>query len=192
MVLRWSAEVARRTFVIALGVYSLAATSVTSQQRDASVDRLVAQDGTTFEVARFVVDVPQQRTVSASARQPMIELAVVRVRRVGAPPSRSAHLILAGGPGDSGVDEVLGLVRQGGASFAELVTGDIVGIDQWGTGRSVPNLSSSVLYPLPLDQPGSLEAWLPIIERVSGEKRHACERAALHLRLTTPVRAPRM
>jgi pimeloyl-ACP methyl ester carboxylesterase len=79
-------------------------------------------------------------------------------------------VILAGGPGDSGVNQVLGLTRQGGAILADLMHGDIVGIDQRGTGKSMPNLSSAALYRLPLDQPGSLEGWLPIVERVSKEE----------------------
>jgi pimeloyl-ACP methyl ester carboxylesterase len=96
-----------------------------------------------------------------------IELAVVRIRRAGSTGSASPHVILAGGPGDSGVTQVLGLARQGGAVFADLLNGDVIGIDQRGTGHSVPNLSSPALYHLPLDQPGSIEGWLPIIERVS-------------------------
>jgi pimeloyl-ACP methyl ester carboxylesterase len=48
-----------------------------------------------------------------------------------------------------------------------VLNGDVIGIDQRGTGRSLPNLSSSVLYGLPLDQPGSIEAWLPRIERAA-------------------------
>ena len=65
------------------------------------------------------------------------------------------------------MDQALGLARQGGPLVADLVNGDLVGIDQRGTGRSLPNLSSDALYALPMDQPGSVERWLPVIGRVS-------------------------
>ncbi|AQR73407.1 hypothetical protein BXU08_06895 [Sphingomonas sp. LM7] len=91
---------------------------------------------------------------------------MVRVRR----PSKAAgqaHMLLAGGPGDSGVDEVLSLARQGGAAWLELMGGDVVGFDQRGTGASRPSLASDVRYDLPLDQSGSPEAWLPVIREAS-------------------------
>lgn len=131
--------------------------------RDTSESSLTAQDGTTFEVTRGVVRVPESRQVGGSRT---IDLAVVRVRRSGAAPGIS-HVILAGGPGDSGVDQVLDLARQGGAIIADLMQGDLIGIDQRGTGASSPSLATPALYPLPLDRPGSIENWLPLIEGVS-------------------------
>ena len=167
---RWLAALWFRVCVIALGLVPSGHITLTPQLRDVQTHSLTANDGTEFEVTTGVVRVPEQRTAGVSDDQRTVDLAVVRVRRTGTPVSGSAHLILAGGPGDSGVEQVLGLARQGGRVFAELVSGDVVGIDQRGTGRSVPNLSSSALYPLPLDQPGSIEAWLPIIERVSKQE----------------------
>ena len=167
---RWFDSPWLRVCVLALGLVSVAEARVTPQLRDVLTGPLIASDGAQFEVTRGFVRVPEQRPAGVTASGRTIDLAVVRVRRTGAPASVSAHVILAGGPGDSGVEQVLGLARQGGAVFADLVAGDVVGIDQRGTGRSVPNLSSAALYPLPLDQPGSIEAWLPIIERVSMEE----------------------
>jgi pimeloyl-ACP methyl ester carboxylesterase len=95
-----------------------------------------------------------------------IELAFVRVRRSGSA-GTAAHFMLAGGPGDSGIDLALGMARQGGAMLAQLIGGDIVGIDQRGTGKSVPNLVSRVQYNLPLDRPGSPDLWLPLIEKAT-------------------------
>lgn len=170
MTVRWFSCPWLRVCVLASCLVSIAEARVAPQLRDAQTGPLVATDGTEFELTRGIVRVPEQRTAGATAGGRTVDLAVVRVRRTGAPASPSAHVILAGGPSDSGVEQVLGLARQGGALLADLMAGDVVGIDQRGTGRSVPNLSSSALYPLPLDRPGSIESWLPIIERVSKEE----------------------
>ncbi|MEO8000722.1 MAG: alpha/beta fold hydrolase [Arenimonas sp.] len=97
-----------------------------------------------------------------------IELAFIRIQR-GSKPGKSAHLILAGGPGDSGVKLVQDMVQQGGADFMQIFDADIIGIDQRGTGKSIPNLASDVRYELPLDQPASPELWLPIIEQANAK-----------------------
>lgn len=170
MTCRWLASPWLCVSLLASVLVSGTQAQVTPQLHDVQASTLVANDGTEFELTRGIVRVPEQRIAGAAATGRTIDLAVVRVRRTGAPASLSAHVILAGGPGDSGVEQVLGLARQGGALLADLMAGDVVGIDQRGTGRSVPNLSSSALYPLPLDQPGSIEAWLPIVERVSREE----------------------
>jgi len=107
-----------------------------------------------------------------------IDLAVVRVSR-SEKPTRDAHVILAGGPGDSGVDLVRGIVRH--AEVLALFDGDVIGIDQRGTGKSSPNLSVQRPYGLPLDRPGSPELWLPLIERVCREV--AAQFAARGIRL---------
>ena len=167
---RWVAAPWLRVFVIVLGIVPSANMALAPQLRDVQTRSLTANDGTEFEMTTGVVRVPEERTVGVASSKRTIDLAVIRVRRAGTTPTPFAHVILAGGPGDSGVEQVLGLARQGGRVFAELVSGDVVGIDQRGTGRSVPNLSSSALYPLPVDQPGSMEAWLPILERVSKDE----------------------
>jgi pimeloyl-ACP methyl ester carboxylesterase len=160
---------------------ALAGTSspVAAQLRDVQTTQLTATDGTVFEMTNAFVRVPEQRTTGAAEGR-TIDLAVVRIRRTGKP-SSSAHVVLAGGPGDSGIDQVVGLARNGGAVLADLFNGDVIGIDQRGTGRSVPNLSSSALYHLPLDQPGSIEGWLPIIERVSREEAARLRTAGIAL-----------
>ena len=120
-----------------------------AQLRYVQPSQLTATDGTVFDVTNAVV-----RVFRAAHRRrgqwPNHRACVVRIRRAGSPGSSSAHVILAGGPGDSGVNQVLGLARHGGAVFADLMNGDVVGIDQRGTGRSVPNQSSPALYNLPL------------------------------------------
>jgi len=124
---------------------------------------LIASDGTAFVVTSGRVRVPELR---AQPGGPAIELAVVRIRRAGADAGK-AHVVLAGGPGDSGVRHALDLAKHGGAALAEFIDGDLVGIDQRGTGASAPNLRAAVRYGLPLDQPASVAAWLPLIEQAA-------------------------
>jgi pimeloyl-ACP methyl ester carboxylesterase len=138
-----------------------------AQLRDVRTSALAADDGTAFEVTSGVVRVAERRGATHGATGRTIDLAVVRIRRTGVSGAASPHVILAGGPGDSGVEQAMGLATHGGARFADLVNGDLVGIDQRGTGRSVPNLASDARYAFPPDQPGSLERWLPIVERVN-------------------------
>jgi pimeloyl-ACP methyl ester carboxylesterase len=157
-----------------------ASSPVAAQLRDVQATQLTAADGTIFDVTSAFVHVPEQRTGNAVNGR-SIDLAVVRVRRAGRAASSSGHVVLAGGPGDSGVNQVLGLARNGGAVFADLMNGDVIGIDQRGTGRSVPNLASSALYRLPLDEPGSIESWLPIVERVSKEEATRLRTAGIAL-----------
>lgn len=134
-----------------------------AQLRDAVETTLTARDGTAFVVTRGFVRVPQRRSQPNGAA---IDLAIVRVSRPGKAQG-PASAVLAGGPGDGGVEEVLSLAMQGGAVWADLMGGDVVGMDQRGVGASKPNLASTARYDLPLDKPGSSEAWLPSIAAVS-------------------------
>ncbi|MFG6416504.1 alpha/beta fold hydrolase [Roseateles sp. DC23W] len=124
---------------------------------------LVARDGSVLQLTRARVRVPESHALP-DGRQ--IELAVVRIRR-GDAPTGSPQVLLAGGPGDSGVRVALELARQGGAALAEVFDGDLIGIDQRGTGGSLPNLRTAVRYAFPLDQPGSAPSWLRRAEQAS-------------------------
>lgn len=131
---------------------------------EATDSALTSRDGTAYVVTRARVRVPEQRTNPTSS---MIELAVVRVRRAGAPASSRVHMLLAGGPGDSGVKQVLEMARLGGTALAQFIDGDLIGIDQRGIGDSRPSLLSDVSYGLPLEAEGSPTAWLPLIEKAT-------------------------
>jgi pimeloyl-ACP methyl ester carboxylesterase len=135
--------------------------------RDVQQEPMTATDGTAFVITRAIVSVPELRAAPGKPSG-SIELAVVRARRADtAVASRGAHVVLAGGPGDSGVSLVLNTVQRGGAALGELFNGDIVGIDQRGTGKSSPNLSSAARYGLPLDPAGSPESWLPLMSSIA-------------------------
>lgn len=127
-----------------------------------------AAAGVTFEVTNAFVRVPELR--DAAAGSATIDLNVVRIRRAGGPVSDRVHVLLAGGPGDSGVNLAMSILRQGGPAVWQLFDGEFIGIDQRGTGGSRPLLQTPAVYDLPLDQPGSIENWLP--------KIHAVNRAA--------------
>ncbi len=105
------------------------------------------------------IRVPEKHGESGSDA-PTIELAYVRVQRAKAP-TREAHVLLAGGPGDSAVEQVLQLAQRGGPEVLALFDADIIGIEQRGAGQSTPSLKVDVAYGLPLGQSGSPEAWLP-------------------------------
>jgi len=126
-------------------------------------EMLTARDGSLFRLTHGLVLVPETR---ARPGGPFIELAVVRISHSTAPAGHE-HVLLAGGPGDSGVWVALDLATQGGAMLAEVMDGDLIGIDQRGTGDSMPSLRTTVRYELPLDQPASEASWLALAERAS-------------------------
>lgn len=168
--------------VVALGLVSARAQTTAPELRQVQVRALTAPDGRSMEVTTGFVSVPEQRT-DPDARARRIELAVIRLRWVGATPGSAANMVLAGGPGDSGTRLVSGLPERQAAALLDLMGGDVIAFDQRGTGRSQPNLALAEPTPLPLDAPGSPEAWLPLMERAS---RLAAERfAATGIRLTS-------
>lgn len=136
------------------------------QLLEVTTSTAASRSGAPLEVTTAFVRVPELRQ-PGEPRPASIELATVRVRQTGKPSARSAHVLLAGGPGDSGVSLVTGLVQQADSEVWRLFDGDIIGIDQRGTGRSRPNLDARVPYNLPLDRPGSIEEWLPRIHDAS-------------------------
>ncbi len=141
----------------------MATAQIISQQDQ----KLMSEDGSTHIVTTGRIRVPEVHAETGKSSR-TVELAFIRVRR-SANPGLSAHIVLAGGPGDSGVNLVRNIAQQGGAGLLNLFDGDIIGIDQRGTGDSLPNLSVKASYPLPLDQAGSLDLWLPLMESTSSK-----------------------
>lgn len=124
---------------------------------------LRAEDGAEFSITRGRIQVSALHA-ERGPDSPKFELAFVRIHRADGP-AASAHIVLAGGPGESGVELVQGLARQGGVLLDPLFDADIIGLDQRGTGASSPNLADTRQISLPLDQPASSELWLPILRR---------------------------
>lgn len=152
--------------LLAVGTIGIGAAEAAGGQLLEAATSSISTPGGAFEVTTGFVSVPEIRTADGASTR-TIELAVVRVRRAGTAATRAAHVVLAGGPGDSGVNLAMGLVRQGGPAVWELFDGDVIGIDQRGSGRSRPNLDTPARYDLPLDKPGSIEEWLPRIRQVN-------------------------
>lgn len=105
------------------------------------------------------IRVPENRGKPGSR---LIEVAFIRVRYRGEHPG-TPNVLLAGGPGASGVELVERLVKMGGEPALELMGGDLIGIDERGVGLSRPNLRSGVRYGLPLDRPGHPERDLALM-----------------------------
>lgn len=171
---------ASATAMCAIGMLLLDSAAAHGQLLEATTTSMTSPAGEAFEVTTGFVRVPELRP-SDGPSSGIVDLRVVRVRRAGIEPGRSAHTILAGGPGDSGVNLVMGLVRQGGPEVWRLFDGDVIGIDQRGTGGSRPNLETPVTYDLPIDEAGSMAAWLPAIQAAS--RRVADEFRARGIRL---------
>jgi pimeloyl-ACP methyl ester carboxylesterase len=155
-----------RVAAIAATVFALNTGVAHGQLLEATTSTVTTPDGQPIEVTTGFVRVPEVRGPDGTSSG-TVDLAVIRLRQSDATVRSSAHVILAGGPGDSGVNLVMGLARQGSSAAWRLFDGDVIGIDQRGTGRSRPNLETQVRYDLPLDTPGSAAEWLPHIDRAS-------------------------
>lgn len=120
-----------------------------------------------------VVTVPARHGATTSDR---FELAFVRIA-ARAPVDRGrACVYLAGGPGESGIDDAgWPPVFRGLAALARAT--DVLVLDQRGVGSSRPNLSSAVRWNLPMDRAGSDARDLPIVRgRIATMRDHWVER----------------
>jgi pimeloyl-ACP methyl ester carboxylesterase len=109
--------------------------------------------------------VPERRSNPGSR---LIELAFVRMRSTSQQPGPPL-VFLAGGPGLSGIDGLRWDVLY--PWFASLrQVGDVIALDQRGTGLANPRLDCLETWDLPLDRPDSREEIL----RVAREKAHIC------------------
>lgn len=150
---------------LALCAPTLASVPVDSAPRLAEPMAITSPDGVTLYVTRGTMRVPAVRADTERDHAP-ITLAFIRVG-TAPEPSKTASVLLAGGPGDSGTRLVEQLVRRGGSQVLGLLGGDLIGIDQRGTGDSRPNLEIERSYSIPIAAEGSMEAWLPIIDEAS-------------------------
>ena len=89
----------------------------------------------------------------------LIELAFVRFKSTAKQPG-APIVYLAGGPGGSGIAAARG--ARFGLFMAMREFGDVIALDQRGTGASVPNLGCPQPLDFPLDQPPGREALLKL------------------------------
>jgi pimeloyl-ACP methyl ester carboxylesterase len=110
-------------------------------------------------------------TLTVPANRAAGSRAVIRVRFVLFPSTAIRPgppiVFLAGGPGDSGVRAFQGIPQEFLAALRAV--GDVVALDQRGTGLSEPRgLQCPITTPLPLDRPGGAEQYEAIMrERVT-------------------------
>src|SRR5436853_552676 len=115
------------------------------------------------ELGRLLV--PERRSDPDSH---LIEVAFVRLKSTAQQPGPPL-VFLAGGPGLSGIDELRRETLQ--PWFVALrQVGDVIALDQRGTGLSNPCLDCPEAWDLPLDRPDSREEVL----RVAREKAQIC------------------
>lgn len=154
-------------WLLSVLILCLSATRVANAADDIAMETrwLTADDGTRLRITTGSVSVPERHARAADAAG-RITLSFVRVQ-LAETATPSAHILLAGGPGASGVDGVLSLATRGGKRVLDLFDGDIVGMDQRGSGGSTPSLAVQARYELPLDEPASPERWLPRMAAVA-------------------------
>lgn len=105
--------------------------------------------GERIEAERGRLLVPEDRSRPTDR---LVELAFVRFRSTSATPG-SPIVYLAGGPGGSGIEAAHG--SRFPLFMALRAVGDVIALDQRGTGRSLPELSCPQTLGAPLDRPGS-------------------------------------
>ena len=104
--------------------------------------------GQKIDVELGWLSVPENRTNPSSR---LIELAFVRLRST-VPNPGPPTIYLAGGPGTSGIDAIKGPALP--LLMALQQSGDVILLDQRGTGISKPSLVCNRTWDFPLDQPG--------------------------------------
>src|SRR5215469_7044724 len=115
------------------------------------------------ELGRLLV--PENRSNPDSR---LIELAFVRLKSTAQQPGPPL-VFLTGGPGLSGIDALrMGALYPWFAALRQV--GDVIALDQRGTGLANPRLDCLETWDLPLDRPDSREEVL----RVGREKSHIC------------------
>ena len=115
------------------------------------------------ELGRLAV--PERRD---DPRSHLIELAFIRFKSTAEVPG-APLIFLAGGPGVSGTDSLRWEYLF--PWFAALRTvGDVIALDQRGTGLSIPRLDCLETWDLPLERPGTREEML----RIGKERAQSC------------------
>ncbi|MDX1578589.1 MAG: alpha/beta hydrolase, partial [Gemmatimonadota bacterium] len=136
--------------LVALSLWCLAGPGLaTTESPTASFQPIdfEARGGETVSAERGTLRVPENRTDPESRT---IELAFVRFAATTDEPGPPI-VLLAGGPGGSGIDAARSYRFELLMGLREL--GDVIALDQRGTGESEPEMDCGDAYSLPLDRP---------------------------------------
>jgi pimeloyl-ACP methyl ester carboxylesterase len=106
-----------------------------------------ADDGSTIAAEKGELTVPENRALKNSRK---IVLSFVRFKSTK-PEQKYPVIYLAGGPGGSGIGAARGTRLPLFLAMREF--GDVIALDQRGTGISEPDLNCKETYSIPLDQP---------------------------------------
>ena len=136
---------------------------------------LVTGRGQKIDAELGWLTVPENRN-NASSR--LIEIAFVRFKSTAQNPGPPT-IYLAGGPGGSGIDTAKGPALPLLMALREI--GDVILLDQRGTGISKPNLVCSKAWDFPLDQPGAPKAMLRLSQIRMSECVHQLKSRGIDL-----------
>lgn len=117
----------------------------------------------TVEAELGKLGVPENRN---DLKSRMIEIAFVRFKSTSPNPGPPI-VYLAGGPGGSGIGAARGSRFPLFMKMREF--GDVIALDQRGTGMSVPNLSCEGTVELPLDKPMTRKSLIDVISTKASE-----------------------
>jgi len=125
------------------------------------------RDGQTVEAEPGRIRVPEKRGRTGAKT---LKLAFLRFKSTSAAPG-APIVYLAGGPGDSGIDDMRGVPLSLLNDLRGI--GDVIALDQRGTGASEPRDVTCRYEPgLPLDRPGDPEAFA----RIFRDRMRECAR----------------
>ncbi len=144
---------------------ALAATLSASRAEGAVESRLISIEPCEFKAGSGTVEaecgliaVPETHYAETDVE---IRLPFVRFKSTSPEPT-STIVYLAGGPGGSGIGTAK---SQRFAMFMKLrEAGDVIALDQRGTGNAVPSLAYDMSPELPMDQPANFATWTPLVE----------------------------
>lgn len=167
--------------LLAAGLAGLAGSPAAAIGPDSGPFVWTTTDGRQVDAVRGMVEVPEDRGAPSSSHT--LKLAYVRLpstaRRPGPP-----IVYLAGGPGASGIDSARGPRAE--MLLALRAAGDVILLDQRGTGLSRPSLVCNKTWEHPRDEPLDDAVALDAIRAAARECAAQMQRQGVHLAAYNP------
>ncbi|MFK7819035.1 MAG: alpha/beta fold hydrolase, partial [Planctomycetaceae bacterium] len=142
-----------------------------------------SRDGSEIAVEYGTVEVPENRS------DPDTRTITLAYMHVKSPLKTKGTPVfpLAGGPGGDSIGMVMNALVGGGQQYLQWMGGDIVAIDQRGTGRSEPDMEAVVDFKTPLDEPCDPAKSLARQKRIYREEAKKWKAKGIDLRGYTTV-----